>query len=88
MSQQHQSPMKSGTPQQNPFAFQPNHVNAHIEKKPQYIPPAKRKEMKEFLSNSSINLKNETSVSDKNFEHFKSSYNATMNYSMGGAPVD
>ena len=44
--------------------------------------------MKEFLSNSSINLKNETSVSDKNFEHFKSSYNATMNYSMGGAPVD
>ena len=54
--------------QRNPFAFDPQKANQNIDKKSLYIPPHKRKEMKDFLSNSSINMKHETSVSDKNYD--------------------
>ena len=64
--------------QRNPFAFDPKSANQNVDKKSLYIPPNKRKEMKEFLSNSSINMKHETSVNDKNYEQFKSSYKASM----------
>ena len=52
----------------NPFAFDPKSANVNVEKKDLYIRPDQRKRMKEFLSNSSINLKNEMSVNDKNFD--------------------
>ena len=62
----------------SPFAFSKDHLKAHIEKKPQYISPDKRRQMKEFLSNSSINFNGESSMIDKNFDQFKSSYNVNM----------
>ena len=41
----------------SPFAFKPYDERFTKENAPNYIPPKKRKEMKDYLSNSSIKLK-------------------------------
>jgi len=46
----------------NPFAFKANEEKMQVKNAPNYIPPHKRKYIKDYLSNSSINL---TNVSDK-----------------------
>ena len=44
----------------SPFAFHFNDEGLKPEKAVHYIPPEKRKQMKDYLSNSSINLSNVT----------------------------
>ena len=41
----------------NPFAFKPYDEKLKKENAPNYLPPAKRKEIKEYLGNSSITLR-------------------------------
>ena len=51
------SPREPGVP--NPFKFDPNSLSTdHAQKTVDYLSPQKRKRMKEYLSNSSINLAN------------------------------
>ena len=54
----------------SPFAFHFNDDNLKPEKAVNYIPPEKRKQMKDYLSNSSINLANVTEDKFNNKQHF------------------
>ena len=80
MSTKHQSSNQSPRLNQkgaSPFAFHFNDENLKPDKAVNYIPPEKRKQMKDYLSNSSINLSN---VSDKKYtkEHHFASSNKMM----------
>ena len=56
----------------SPFAFHFNDEGLKPEKAVHYIPPEKRKQMKDYLSNSSINLSNVTEEKQSVQEHFTS----------------
>ena len=52
-----QNPLSTSAP--NPFAFKPSDAEKQRQRNTvEYISPEKRKNMKEYLSNSSINLAN------------------------------
>ena len=57
----------------NPFAFHFKDDSLKPEKSVNYIPPVKRKQMKDYLSNSSINLANGSEVNFDKEDHFRSS---------------
>lgn len=56
----------------NPFAFRAYDEKMRSDKAPQYIPPAKRKLIKEYLSKDSVNI-NTVSDRTKIAESFQSS---------------
>jgi hypothetical protein len=66
---------------ENPFAFKPYDERMKKENAAQYMPPNKRKQIKEYLSNSSISLREGNTGFDG-----KSSYKQLI--SDGGANID
>eukprot|EP00347_Sterkiella_histriomuscorum_P004485 403360285 len=66
-------------PEASPFAYKVNDERMNADNAPNYIPPDKRKLMKDYLSKSSLRNHNQLDYNDiKNKNLFQSSYKETM----------
>ena len=71
----------------NPFAFNPAKAQqSKADYQVDYISPQKRKNMKEYLSNSSINLANGQEVHFSSQDHFQSSNQVHLTNPTSDAP--
>ena len=71
------NPLSTSAP--NPFAFNPSDAQKQRQKNTvEYISPEKRKNMKEYLSNSSINLSNGAEKHFSSQQQFQSSNQALL----------